>query len=57
MTEEMSREVRERIIGRAPLGRLAQVEEVARVIAFLLSAQASAITGQTIAVDCGLSAV
>lgn len=40
-----------------PLGRLATTEEIARVIRFLCSSEASYLTGQNLHVDGGLSAV
>ncbi|HXG41908.1 MAG TPA: SDR family NAD(P)-dependent oxidoreductase [Dehalococcoidia bacterium] len=42
-----------RLRRRAPLGRLAEPEDVAKVIAFLASDLASYVTGQTIVVDGG----
>jgi len=49
LTEEM----RERIIARIPLGRLAEPDDVARLALFLASDASSFITGETIAVDGG----
>jgi Tropinone reductase 1 len=43
------------ILGRTPMGRVGQAEEVARVAAFLCMPAASYITGQCIAVDGGFS--
>lgn len=40
---------------KAPLGRVAEPEDVAHLIAFLLSAHARHITGQSIAIDGGLT--
>jgi NAD(P)-dependent dehydrogenase (short-subunit alcohol dehydrogenase family) len=42
---------------RTPLGRLAQPEDVAMVVRFLLSAEAAYVTGTSVVVDGGLSAV
>jgi NAD(P)-dependent dehydrogenase (short-subunit alcohol dehydrogenase family) len=43
------------IIERTPLGRIGQPEEVANVVAFLASDEASFITGATIEVSGGSS--
>ena len=43
--------------GRLPIGRVGQPEDVAGPICFLLSNDASYITGQILPIDGGLSAV
>ena len=43
------------LLDRVPVGRLAEPEEVAAVIAFLLAPENTYVTGQTIAVDGGWS--
>jgi NAD(P)-dependent dehydrogenase (short-subunit alcohol dehydrogenase family) len=46
----------ESVLVNIPLGRMAEPREIGDVVAFLLSDQASAITGATLAVDCGTGA-
>jgi NAD(P)-dependent dehydrogenase (short-subunit alcohol dehydrogenase family) len=45
-----------RVLENIPLGRMATPREIGDVVVFLLSEQASAITGATLAVDCGTGA-
>jgi len=47
-------EVEKRTLANQPLRRIATPEEVANVVAFVASDEASAITGANVAVDCGL---
>lgn len=49
-----NRDYRNRLVRRTPLGRLGTPEEVSNVIAFLLSEEASYVTGQIIGVDGGI---
>lgn len=54
MTEVLKPEQREAALQQIPLGRFGAAEEVARVVAFLCSADAAYIQGAVIAVDGGL---
>lgn len=54
MTADIAEDQKQRIIAQVPLGRLGLPQEVASVVAFLASEQASYITGQVISMDGGL---
>jgi 3-oxoacyl-[acyl-carrier protein] reductase len=54
MTKDLPAEVKQQILGRIPLGRFGQSEEVAEVVKFLLSPAADYITGQVISVNGGM---
>lgn len=55
MTQHFTEVQRNRIIRRTPLGRLGQVDDVVKIVDFLVSPSAEFITGQTITVDGGLT--
>lgn len=55
LSRNLTEDQRRQIIRRTPLGRLAEPEDIASVVAFLLSDQARFMTGQCIVVDGGLT--
>ncbi|HEX5912691.1 MAG TPA: 3-oxoacyl-[acyl-carrier-protein] reductase [Rubrobacter sp.] len=55
LTSSLSEEVKDQIRGQVPAGRFAEAQEVAEVVAFLAGEGAGYITGQTVAVDGGMT--
>jgi 3-oxoacyl-[acyl-carrier protein] reductase len=54
MTGVLPDEVRQTILGKVPLGKLGQPDDIAAAVAFLASAEAKYITGQVLTVDGGM---
>jgi 3-oxoacyl-[acyl-carrier protein] reductase len=55
MARGVTEEQKQRIVRRTPLGRLASAEDIANAVYFLVSEQASFITGQILVVDGGIT--
>lgn len=54
MTDKLSPELREQMLGQIPLARLGQPEDIAKAVLFLASDDSSYMTGQTIHIDGGM---
>ena len=54
MTSYLNQNGKNEIIDKIPLGRLGTSDDVAKLVLFLASPEASYITGQTISIDGGL---
>ena len=57
MTDVLSEDVKENLLGSIPLKRMGQTKDIAETVAFLASDKAAYITGQTISVDGGMGNV
>lgn len=55
MTDVLSEELKEKMLGAVALGRYGEPEEIASVVSFLVSEDASYVTGQVIEISGGLS--
>lgn len=55
MTDVLSDELKEKMLGAVALGRYGEPEEIASVVSFLVSEDASYVTGQVIEISGGLS--
>ncbi|WP_102692694.1 3-oxoacyl-[acyl-carrier-protein] reductase [Rummeliibacillus pycnus] len=54
MTEELPEDIKAQMLSQIPLAKLGEPEDVAKVVAFLASDDASYMTGQTLHVDGGM---
>jgi 3-oxoacyl-[acyl-carrier protein] reductase len=54
MTSALSEEIQNSIVGRIPLGRVGEPQDVADAVVFLASNEAKYITGQVLCVDGGM---
>ena len=53
MTDQLSDDAREALVGQAPTGRAVEVDEVAAAIRYLASDAAGSVTGTVLPVDGG----
>lgn len=54
MTQVLSEAVKEKVLAQIPLGRMGNIKDIASMVTYLASEQASYITGQVISVDGGM---
>jgi 3-oxoacyl-[acyl-carrier protein] reductase len=55
LTQSLTDDIKDQIKSQVPAGRFAAAEEVAGVVAFLAGEEAGYVTGQTLAVDGGMT--
>ncbi len=53
MVKSVPENILQKIIAQIPVGRLGEAEEIARAVAFLVAAEASFITGETLSINGG----
>jgi 3-oxoacyl-[acyl-carrier protein] reductase len=54
MTKSLPKEQKDGLLAQIPMGRLGEPSEIAKVVGFLVSEQASYITGETLHVNGGM---
>lgn len=57
LLKTLPKETTDAMVGKMPIGRLAEPEEIANIIVFLSSAKASFVTGAVVSVDGGYTAL
>ena len=55
MTDALNDSQKESLLGQIPLGRVGNVADIAKTVAFLASDDAAYITGQVLSVDGGMA--
>ena len=57
MTDALSEEQRDRVLGAIPAGRLGTPEDIAAAVVYLASDEAAYVTGQTLHVNGGMAMI
>jgi 3-oxoacyl-[acyl-carrier protein] reductase len=54
MTDVLSQQIKDEVVKQIPVGRFGEADDIASAVAFMASAEAKYITGQTLSVDGGM---